>query len=350
MTFLWMPVLWLLLSLPLLTWGYLVVQRRHHARAARYLSLTAQQPLAQISRWQRHLPPALMLIALGLMIIGVARPAAVLNLPFARSTVILAIDVSNSMNDNDLAPTRLDAAKAAAKAFIANQPPSVQIGVVAFSTSASLVQSPTIDRATLTRAIDRLSIGLSTAIGDGLITSLSTLYPHDRVEAQLADQSAPTDAYGAAAEQGTRAHALATDAGPRHIPVPAGSDTSGAIVLLTDGANTDGPDPIDAAKLTASYGVRVYAVGIAPKTTHGAAGTMSSSADGSTLQRIARITHGRFYEASSATQLDAIYHVLTTKIGADNALTEIAFLFAGIAAAIAIVSATLSLAWFGRIA
>ena len=178
MTFLWMPALWLMVLIPIAVGLYLYMLRRRKAAAVRYASLSmVKQAMGKGANVRRHLPPALFLAALTLMLLAVARPAAVITLASQRATVMLAMDVSGSMRAQDVEPSRLEAAKTAAKTFIKDMPRDVRIGVVAFAGTAFLVQPPTNVRDDLYVAIDRLELQRGTATGSGILSSLQTIFP-----------------------------------------------------------------------------------------------------------------------------------------------------------------------------
>ena len=152
---------------------------RKKRRAFQYANLALVRRAANVQGWRRHLPPALLLGALTLLIIAIARPTAEVSLPSTRATVMLAMDVSGSMRAADVDPSRIEAAQAAAKQYIKDQPRDVQIGIVAFAATALLVQNPTTDRTSLNAAIDRFELQRGTAVGSGILVSLSTLFPQD---------------------------------------------------------------------------------------------------------------------------------------------------------------------------
>src|SRR6218665_3859552 len=159
MTFIWMDMLWLLLLVPLLVAAYVWLLKRRKKAAVRYANLAlVKQAMGKSVGWRRHVPPALFLLAITVLIVAVARPAAVVELASSRATVILSMDVSGSMRARDVEPSRIIAAQEAAKAFIKNQPADVQIGIVAFASAAVLVQPPTIDREALYQAINSFDL------------------------------------------------------------------------------------------------------------------------------------------------------------------------------------------------
>ncbi|WP_332700504.1 VWA domain-containing protein [Devosia sp.] len=357
MTFLWLDMLWLLLILPLLVLAYVWIQRRRKRLSLRYANLPLiRQALGKGIGWRRHLPPALLLLAIGVLIAAVARPAAVITLASSRATVILAMDVSGSMRASDMDPSRMVAAQEAAKTFIAQQPADVEIGIVAFASAAMLMQAPTLDRELLTTAINSFDLRRGTAVGAGVLTALATIFPDETFDFG-ADRD-PRDQLGA------RSHGRQLGAGSRslddpepevaeHVPVEPGSYQSAVVILLTDGATTTGPDPIAAGRLAADYGVRVYTVGFgstAGDVVDFGGRSMRAMLDATTLQAIADATDAEYFEAQSSEALADVYASLSTRIVAEKKLTEIAFIFAGLGALIAMVSAALSLFWLGRIA
>src|SRR3989440_865421 len=171
-------MLWLLAALPALVAAYVLVLRKKKKHAIRYSSLSlVREAMGARQTWRRHVPPLLMLVAIAAMIVAIARPSALVTLPSAHEIVILAMDVSGSMRATDVEPNRLAAAQAAAKAFIADQPDSVRIGIVAFAGTATVAQAPTRNKEDLYAAIDRFQLQRATAIGSAIIVSLAKLFP-----------------------------------------------------------------------------------------------------------------------------------------------------------------------------
>src|SRR5256714_15222015 len=177
MSFQWPEFLWLLAGLPALVALYLVLLRRRKKFAVRYSSLALVREAMSGPTWRRHVPPALVLLALTALVIAVARPSATMTLPSQHEVVILAMDVSGSMRASDVEPNRLVAAQNAAKQFIAEQPDSTRIGIVAFAGTATVAQAPTNNKEDLVAAIDRFQLQRATAIGSAIIVSLATLFP-----------------------------------------------------------------------------------------------------------------------------------------------------------------------------
>ncbi|MEO7222818.1 MAG: VWA domain-containing protein [Devosia sp.] len=359
MIFLWPFMLGLLALLPVLVVLYILVLRRKKRGAVRFANLAmVKAAIGKSAGWRRHVPPALFLLALAVLIVATARPAAEITLNAARSTVILAMDISGSMGAEDVMPNRLVASQEAAKRFIADQPSTVEIGIVAFASVALLVQSPTTDRESLYAAIDNFELRRGTAVGSGILTSLRTIFPEVNFYRGIAG-----------GEGGLMNPGLALDSSPpdnndpfivketedriEHTPVEPGSYDNAIIILLTDGATTAGPDPIAAGELAAEFGVRVFTVAFGSKEgsiVNFAGRSMRAELDAPTLQEIAKRTAGEYFAAASADELARVYSTMSTKFVGEKKEAEIAFIFAGIGALIAMFAAFLSLWWFGRVA
>jgi Ca-activated chloride channel homolog len=346
MKFLWQDMLWLLLLVPVLVGVYFLLVRRKRRAALRYASLTmVKDAMGAGPTWRRHVPPVLFLAALTLMIIAVARPAAKVTLPSDNKTVILAMDVSGSMRAADVQPSRIEAAQAAARAFVADQPFNTKIGVVAFAATASVVQPPTQSREDILAALDRFQLQRGTAVGSGILVSLKTLFPD--VEFDLRASNPRPDA-----GKGKSLDSAQKSDKPAPTPVDPGSYVSGAIILLTDGQTTAGPDPMEAAKMAADRGVRVYTVGIGTTAGEllGSEGwSMRVKLDEDSLKGIANTTRGEYFYAGTAVDLKKVYSALNSKIMLETKETEVTALFAAAAATLAMVSALLSMFWFNRI-
>jgi Ca-activated chloride channel homolog len=345
MTFLWPEMLWLLLIVPLLVAGYFYLLRRKQESALRYASLSMVKEAIGARRFRRHIPPLLFLLALIAMLVAVARPAAVVTLPSQHQTIILAMDVSGSMRAVDVQPNRISAAQAAAKAFVAEQPSNVRIGVVSFAATASVVQTPTQNRDDIIAAIDRFQLQRGTAIGSGIIVSLATIFPDAGIDVSSL-------IYGRYAPRGVPLDQAGKAEKPPFKPVPPGSYTSAAIILLTDGQRTTGPDSMEAARMAADRGVRIFTVGIGTirGETIGYEGwSMRVRLDEDTLKAIADVTRGQYFYAGTATDLKKVYESLNARFLLEKKDMEISALFAAAAAITGLVSAALSLLWFNRI-
>ena len=343
-------MLWLLAAVPILAGGYVLLLRRRKKFAVRYSDLAmVRTALGTGQRLRRHLPPLLFLMAIAIALFGIARPTAVVTLPSEQRQIILAIDVSLSMRAADVQPTRIAAAQAAAKAFVQEQPADVRIGIVSFAGTAALVQSPTRDREDLIAAIDRFELQRHTAIGSGIIVALATLFPDEQIEVESVG-------FGAFSSDRGRSKSLDQPSKEPKKPakvVPPGSYQNGAIILLTDGRRTMGPDPIKAARMAADHGVRIYTVGF------GTAGGAHADVDGMSifmrfdeeaLKAIADVTQGQYFHAGSADDLRKVYEMLNARFVLEKKETEITALLTALASVLLIGAATLSLLWTSRLA
>ncbi len=353
-TFLWPQFLWLLLALPLLVLLYVWLLRRKKKMALRYASLSiVREAMGKGISSKRHIPPVLFLLSLAAMLVASSRPSAVITLPADQQTIMLAMDVSGSMRATDVKPNRLVASQDAAKAFLAELPRNIRVGIVAFAGTASVVQPPTLSREDLVAAIDKFQLQRGTAIGNGIVVSLSELFPDAGIDVQ--SMMAGRDRQrGVAIDQ---APGLGRDGKEKKtqapfVPVAPGSYASAAIILLTDGQRTTGVDSMDAAKAAADRGVRIYTVGIGTVDgeTIGFEGwSMRVKLDEETLKGIARNTQAQYFYAGTASDLKKVYESLSSRLTVVKKETEISGLLALVAAAFALLSAGLSLAWFNRI-
>ncbi|MGQ0525612.1 MAG: VWA domain-containing protein [Betaproteobacteria bacterium] len=348
MRFLWSDLLWLLLVVPALLAGYVYALGRRKRNAVRYASLLLVREAIGPGQWvRRHLPAALILLALLCALLGLARPTALLTLPYSHQTIVLAMDVSRSMRAADIEPSRLGAAQNAVRAFIKELPPKVRIGIVTFAGSAAIVQSPTDNRDDLLAAVDRFQLQRQTAIGSGLLLALSVLLPDAGIDID-------TDAFDGGYLPPNRGVPLSARPGRKPVnPVAPGSYTSGAIVLLSDGRRTMGPDPLEAAKIAAAYGVRVNTIGFGTK--EGGPVMFDDYAvfmrfDEEALKGIAKITEAEYFHAGSAADLHKVYKNLTAKMVLERKDTELTAFFSAAASLFALVAALLSLFWFHRAA
>jgi Ca-activated chloride channel family protein len=349
-TFLWPEFLWLLALAPLLVAAYLFILRRKQKTALRYASLTmVKEAMGAGQRLRRHVPPLLFLVALVVMIAAVARPAAVVRLPSQHEIIILSLDVSGSMRAKDVEPDRITAAQNAAKTFVNEQPRSTRIGIVAFAGTASLVQPPTQSREDLHAAIERLQLQRATAIGSGILVALKAIFPD--VDFDLRSSNPRPGPIARPLNGPLSGPPGAPDRAPPK-PVPPGSYKSAAIILLTDGQATTGPDPIEAARMAAERGVRVFTVGVGTPNGEilvGEGWSMRVRLDEDTLKQIANLTGAEYFYAGTAVDLKKIYQSLNSKFVLERKETEITALFAAAAALTVLLSALLSLLWFNRI-
>jgi len=351
MNFLWPELAWLLLLAPALVAFYLWMLRRRKRHAMRYANLAmVKQALAGRSSWRRHLPPLLFLLGFATLLIAVMRPTARMTLPSQHQTVVLAIDVSGSMRANDVAPSRLAAADAAARAFIMAQPRTTRLGLVSFAGTASLVQVPTHNRDDILAAMDRFQLQHGTAVGSGLLVALKAIFPD--MEFNLRSTN-PRMNNGVTSYNPARPIDRATRPDEKiFTPVAPGSYASAAIILLSDGQTTTGPDPIEAAKMAAERGVRVYTVGIGTPDGEivGAEGwSMRVRLDEETLRGIAATTQAEYFFAGNANELTRVYQKLNTQLALETKDTEISALFAALGGFLILLGAMLSLFWHHRV-
>ena len=327
MTLAWPLALLTLLAVPVVLGSYLWMLRRRRKAAFRYASVAVlRSVLPPKSRWRRRVALTLMLASLGVLAVGSSRPHVIRDVPVAESTIVLAIDVSRSMCASDIQPNRLSAAQDAARNFVEEQPMGLRLGLVAFSDFARIVVPPTTDRDQLLAAIDGLTVGFATAIGAAMLKSLDAL-------AQVSPNVAPVGDVGVASN----------------------SFASDIIVLLSDGANTRGLAPIDAATYAVERKVRVFTIGfgttqpqplvctreqvgaVAPSdgTSQGGRVAFSSSGlnlvvDEAALRAVADATGGEYYRALDANQLKAVLALLPKDVETQREPREVTAIFAAV--------------------
>lgn len=343
MSFQWPTLLWSLVLLPILVLLYLWLLRRRRKQTVRLASLAiAKAALGRGPGWRRHVPPLLMLLALGTLLLATARPTATITLPLSQRTIILAMDVSGSMRAEDVLPNRLVASQEAAKTFVQDLPHDTKVGVISFAGTAAVVQAPTTSREDVIAAIDRFQLQRATATGSAIVLSLATLFPEHNIEIQhiTGQRKFP----GAP---------LGDDKPPvEFTPVAPGSYNSAAIIMLTDGQRTTGPDPLEASRMAAERGVRVYTVGVG--TTQGEiigfeGWSMRVRLDEETLKTVAANTLGEYFYAGTAEDLKKVYQSLSSRMVVERKETELSALFAAAGALLTVLAAGLSVWWFGRV-
>lgn len=351
MDFLWSWALLLLVVVPALAALYAWNLRRRRPASVRYSSLALiRAALPRTSRLRRHVPVALFLAAVGILVIALARPAAVESVPASQRTIILTIDVSGSMCSSDIPPSRLQAAEAAAASFIKAQPSSTQIGIVAFSTFAELIQAPTTNKSQLINALESLTTGRRTAIGSGILASIDAIASIDKNVAPSVSSARP---------------------GVAPPPVAPGAYVPDIIVLLTDGASNTGPAPIDAARQAADRGIRIYTIGFGTANGGAFAPICASQfigrepffggfggqprgngfrrgIDEATLRQVAALTGGTYHPAASAGELDSVFQHLPTSLITKHEVVELSVGFVALGAALAAVALYLAAAWRPR--
>ena len=318
MTWLSPERLWLLTAVAALAVGYLIAQRRRSRYAVRFTNLKLLDRVApKRPGWRRHVPASLFLAMLALLVVGFARPQAEVQVPRERATVLVAVDVSRSMLADDVAPDRLTAAKTAAREFVADLPEQFNVGLVGFAGSASVFVPPATDRQTVNAGIDRLVEGAAgrsgTAIGDAIATSLESI---------------------------------------RTLDAQAGDDVPPArVVVLSDGANTAGRDPAEAARAATELGVPVDAIsfGTPAGIIQGGQGGQAVPVDGQTLQAVAEATGGNYFAAGSADELRAAYADIGSSVGYRTETQDVSARFIGFGLVLAVLAALASLFWFARL-
>ena len=344
MTFQWPTLLWTLALLPLLVLLYVWLLRRRRKQTVRLASVAiAKQALGKGPGWRRHVPPVLMLLALAALLLATARPTAMITLPLSQRTIILAMDVSGSMRAEDVKPNRLVASQEAAKIFVKELPHEIKVGVMSFAGTAAVVQAPTTSRDDVIAAIDRFQLQRGTATGSGIVLSLATLFPDDGIEIQHIT-----------GQRKFPGRPLGEDKPAKPFePVAPGSYNSAAIIMLTDGQRTTGPDPLEASRMAAERGVRVYTVGVG--TTDGEVigfegWSMRVRLDEETLKTVSANTLGEYFYAGTAEDLKKVYQCLSSRMVVERKETEVSALFAAVGALLAVLAAGLSVWWFGRVA
>jgi Ca-activated chloride channel family protein len=362
MGFEWPLALLSLLVLPALFGAYLRQIRRRRRRAVAYSSVALIRAAAPArSAWRRHVPFALVLCVLGCLGVAAARPQVRTDVSVAGSAVILALDVSGSMCANDVDPNRLSAAQAAVRDFVRAQNSRTRIGLVVFSGFAQVAVAPTTERDELLRAIDSLTTGRGTTIGAAILKSVDAI-------AEINRDVAPADP-GAATEPDGSGPSTGDDSSPS--PTRSGSFAPEIVVLLTDGANTRGIEPVDAAEIAASRGVRVYPIGFGSRnpTTmvctakqlggrtfdnfgRGGFGPRTGDrrrnfllADETTLKSVATITGGAYFSANDADQLQSVLENLPRQVEIQQRNVEVSVALVALAALLLLLSGWAAARW-----
>lgn len=338
MSFIWPEMLLVLLVVPVLIAAYILAQRRRQKYTVRYASLSlVKEALGRGPGIRRHIPPILFLIGVTVLIVALSRPQAAIITPSLQGTVILALDVSGSMQADDVKPTRLEAAKAAARDFVDKQPNSVRVGIVAFSDNAAIVQAPTNDRAATILAINRLMPQRGTAIGRGILTSIDSIFEDPT-------KPMPTPYIGDPLN--------APPPTPTPTPMPRGTFAPGIVVLLSDGESNVGPAPLSIIDQAANRGVRVYTVGLGSP--EGVVLKVQGRSvrvrlDEATLKKIADDTRADYFQASNESDLKSIYNNLSTSLVFETKQTELTAYVTASATIFFLLAGALSLMWFNRL-
>ena len=356
MTFEWPLALSVLLAVPLVLGVYLLAMRRRRKQAVSYSSVALlRSVLPRRSRWRRHLPLGALLASLGMLGVASARPQMVQDVPTARTSIILALDVSRSMCATDVDPNRISAAQRAARDFVAELPSGTRLGLVVFSGYAQLAVPPTTDREVLTAAIDALTPGRGTASGAAMLKSLDAI-------AEINGEVKPVGDVTGTGVPGAPPP-------PAQKPGTAGF-VSDIVVLLTDGANTRGITPLDAVPYAVDRRVRIYTIGFG--TTRPPALSCSAQqlngdtqrfggggfggggfgggrspllADDDTLRRVAEGTGGTAYKAEDAAQLRKVFTELPKDVTIQKRPREVTAPFIALGALLAAVAIGASIRW-----
>ncbi|MET8256896.1 VWA domain-containing protein [Micromonospora sp. NPDC005553] len=310
--------LWLLLGVLALVVAYLVLQRRRSRYAVRFTNLRLLDRVApQRPAWRRHVPAGLFLAMLALLVVGFARPSAEVRVPRERATVMVAVDVSTSMLATDVEPDRLAAAKEAARRFVDGLPDEFNVGLVAFAGSAAVLVPPSTDRDALDEGIDRLAEGITgvqgTAIGEAINTSLGAV---KSLDSEAAKETPPA-----------------------------------RVILLSDGANTSGMDPMEAAAEAVKAEVPVHSISFGTPSGFVDRGgrPIQVPVDGQTLKAVAEETGGMFHEASTTDELRAVYDDIGSSVGYRTERQDISARFIGLGLVFAMGAAAGSMRWFSRL-
>ncbi len=351
MGFFWPAFLFLLAAVPVIVAAYALALRRRRRFAVHYSSISLiQQAMPGRLRWRRHAPFALMMLAVTLLILALARPFADVTVASNRTTVMLALDVSWSMCADDVSPNRLTIAQEATARFIESQEPGTRVGIVAFAGMAQVIVPPTTDREALSEAVANLTTGMGTAVGSAIARSLDAL-------AEVNPAVPPVSAYIALNDDGEEEDDLQPD----------------VIVVLSDGASNRGVRPLIAAHAARDRGVRVYTVGFG---TTGQAVLRCTSAqlgggelpeqlrragfgtfrggfgfwnvlmpDEWTLSRIADITEAEYYLAEGADDLLKVFSTIPVQIEKQEERVEISAVLTGVSALLALAAVALGLRW-----
>jgi Ca-activated chloride channel homolog len=313
-------VLWGLLLIPVALLGYWLVQRRRIKYAARFTNLDLLVNVVDATPGRRrHIPALLALAALAALVVAMARPQAVVAVPREEATVILTMDSSASMTATDVAPSRLDAAKSAASTFLDDVPERFRVGLISFSSSVRVLEEPTEDHEAVRSSLDTIEGDIGTALGDAIEASVAVA-----AEAQEEDV--------------------------------AGDKPLSAVLLLSDGANSTGSEPLAVLDQAKDAGVPIYTIALGTESgtveitnDYGITETYSVPPDPETLRQVAEETGGRFFEAPTDTQLRAVYEEIGSQVSWENDERELTAAFAAAGALFLLIGGSLSALWFGRI-
>jgi len=341
MEFHWPLMLLALLLVPLLVGAYRLMLRRQQRIAERFAeSRLFEQLVVRPPVWQRTLPLACYLVAVTVLAVAMARPVAALPFPVNQAAVIVAIDTSKSMVATDVAPSRLEAAKAAARMLAGLVPRSTKVGLVTFSEYGTLLLAPTTDRTAFAEALERVQLQSATSVAGGILESVRVLPGREAAFRERLDRLMRRDSGRALPPNPLE---------PRPRPedlVPA------SVIVFSDGVNNFGPNPYEAAQLARDAKVRIFAVGL------GTPGGTVMRIDGQLalvpfdpagLERIAQISGGRYFSSASDEDLRQISRQLGRMIGWERTRTEVSFLLLAVAGVFVLGGGAMSMMWLGRL-
>lgn len=368
MSFTWPLALLLVLAVPLVLALYFRAMRRRRRVAVTYSSLALlRKAIPRRSRWQRYLPIGLLLGSIGLLAVASARPQITSDVSIGRTSIILALDVSRSMCSTDVQPNRLSVAQKAAHNFVDSQPKGTRMGLVVFSGFAQEAVAPTTDHKALESAIDNLATGRGTAIGAAMLKAIDA----------IAEVNSVVQPVGNAVSTAGATPGAPSSSAPAAKP-GTGGYVADIVVLLTDGANTQGIKPLDAVPYAVDRRVRVYTIGFGTTQPSplvctpqqlggdtgqggfgfggggggggggfggGFGGRSPLVADLPTLQQVAQLTGGSGYTAQDASQLDKVFANLPKDVTVQKQRHEITSTFAAIGALLALVTVAASIRW-----
>jgi Ca-activated chloride channel homolog len=373
MSFTWPLAFLLLLVVPLLLGAHWLMRRRKRKGAVRFSSVALiRSAMPKRPSWKRHLPVALFLLGLSGLGVASARPQGSVTVPVGRTSIILALDVSGSMCATDVLPNRLTVAQAAAREFIKAQPSGTRIGIVAFAGFAELIVPPTTAKNDLLHAIDGLTTARGTTIGSAILKSIDAISAVNPdvppVAADIGNNIESFDPRSFGADPATPEVVV-----PDSVPPPKDGYIPDIVVVLTDGANTRGITPVEAAKQAVSRRIRVYTIGFG--TTNptsmsctadqlggrvgdfggfggggaggggGPRGGRFLVADDPTLRAVASMTGAAFYKAEDANQLKGVFAKLPKDVQLQRRKVELSAAFVGLGAVLAAVGMVLSMLW-----
>jgi Ca-activated chloride channel family protein len=325
MTLLRPAFLWLLVGVLALVVVYVVLQRRRRHYAVRFTNLDLLESVApKRPGWRRHLPAAVIAVAMIAGIVGLARPAHDVRVAKETAIVMLVMDTSLSMEATDVAPSRLEASIKAAQGFVDDLPPTFSVGLVSFAGTAAVLAAPTTDHASVKRAIADLQLGRGTAAGDAIEAALAAIKTAQAaIDDNLADRTPAVDS---------------------------NEPTSASIVLLSDGGTTTGSDPFDAATAAGEANVPVstitYGTEQGEVTIQGE--TVPVPPDAASMKQIADLSGGKAFDATNTSELDSVYQSISGLVGHTTEQRELVVWFLAIALLLMTIASLAALYWSGR--